>query len=105
MRQNLTFSISTPCAEKWENFSMTASGDLCSSCNKTVVDLTKMSERELLTYLQHKTSNTCGRARRDQLKTYALPSFSTGMLLRAAAVSLFLMMISKPCVTDCFFEQ
>jgi hypothetical protein len=79
---------------------MTSSGGFCSSCNKTVVDLTKMSDKQLLKYLQQKTSHTCGRVRRDQMKTYSFPSISTSMLLRAAAVSLFMLMISKPAVSQ-----
>jgi hypothetical protein len=100
MERNLNLSIPTPCHEQWENFSMTSSGGFCSSCNKTVVDLTKMSDKQLLKYLQQKTSHTCGRVRRDQMKTYSFPSISTSMLLRAAAVSLFMLMISKPAVSQ-----
>ncbi len=100
MERNLNLTIPTPCDEKWENFSMTSSGGFCSSCNKTVVDLTKMSDRALLKYLQHKASNTCGRVRRDQIKSYSFPMLSTQMLLRAAAVSLFCLMISRPAVSQ-----
>jgi hypothetical protein len=100
MERNLNLTIPTPCDEKWENFSMTSSGGFCSSCNKTVVDLTKMSDRELLKYLQQRTSHTCGRVRRDQVKSYASPLLSTRTLLRAAVVSLFCLMISKPAVSQ-----
>jgi hypothetical protein len=100
MNRNLNLTIPTPCHEQWENFSMTSSGGFCSSCNKTVVDLTKMSDGQLLKYLQQKTSHTCGRVRRDQIKTYSFPSLSTRMLLRAAAVSLFMLVISKPAVSQ-----
>jgi hypothetical protein len=100
MERNLNLSIPTPCHEQWENFSMTSSGGFCSSCNKTVVDLTKMSDKQLLKYLQQKTSHTCGRVRRDQIKTYSFPSISTSMLVKAAAVSLFMLMISKPAVSQ-----
>jgi hypothetical protein len=79
---------------------MTSSGGFCSSCNKTVVDLTKMSDRQLLKYLQQKTSHTCGRVRHDQVKSYSLPLFSTRALMRAAVVSLFCLTISKPAVSQ-----
>lgn len=96
MERNLNLTIPTPCHEKWENFSMTTAGGFCSSCNKTVADLTKMSDKEVLKYLQEKTSHTCVRTRRDQLKTYSFPSFTASMLFKAAAISLFLLMINKP---------
>lgn len=100
MERNLNLTISTPCHESWENFAMTSSGGFCSSCRKTVVDLTRMSDKEVLKYLQQKTSHVCARTRRDQLKTYAMPSLTTSMLFKAAAVGLFLLMISKPAVSQ-----
>jgi hypothetical protein len=58
-----------------------------------------MSDREILSYLKHKSEKTCGRFRADQLKTYSHEAplkLNTGLiLLKAGLISLFLMLLSK----------
>jgi hypothetical protein len=99
MKNNVTLSIPNPCAEKWENFTLTQHGGFCSSCSTVVVDFTKMSDGEILSYLKNKSAGTCGRFRSDQLKAYSPQAplrINTGLLLlKAGLISLLLVVVSK----------
>ena len=58
--------IPDPCKEDWQKMTATDSGKYCSSCKKTVVNFTGMSDLEIVTYFsEHK--NICGRFKKSQL--------------------------------------
>ncbi|MTI25520.1 carboxypeptidase-like regulatory domain-containing protein [Fulvivirga kasyanovii] len=99
MQKQLSLSVSKPCSEKWDSFSPTATGGFCSSCSKNVIDFTKMSDAEVIEYFKSASSNTCGRFRKDQLRTYPhqLPSTPrTGYKwLQTGLLSAALVFISK----------
>ena len=60
--------IPKPCSESWEQMAPQAKGRYCSACEKTVVDFTRMSDAELIAFLQKSTDqSTCGRLRNDQM--------------------------------------
>jgi len=67
MRKTIEFSVPVPCHENWNNMTPNEQGRFCSSCQKDVVDFTKMSEYELILYFKNINQNTCGRFRNDQL--------------------------------------
>ena len=71
MQNKISLSVASPCNEKWDGFEHSEKGAFCSSCNKSVIDFTKMSEAEILHYFRQKPSYTCGRFRPDQLKVYS----------------------------------
>ncbi|MGG9971922.1 T9SS type A sorting domain-containing protein [Ferruginibacter sp. SUN002] len=61
-------NIAKPCHENWDAMTPTEKGKFCSSCQKTVVDFTLMSDGELLRYLSSiKEKNICGNLYTDQL--------------------------------------
>ncbi|HET9504808.1 MAG TPA: carboxypeptidase regulatory-like domain-containing protein [Hymenobacter sp.] len=63
-----TLRIPQPCAESWAAMTPAASSRYCATCTKTVVDFTRMTDAEILTYLaQAGRAGTCGRVRADQL--------------------------------------
>jgi hypothetical protein len=99
MKNSYSISIPKPCGENWNNFSPKENGRHCSSCNKVVVDFTKMSDRQILEFLEHKKSNTCGRFRHDQMKTYdvsSAPKINQGFtFLKAGLMSMVFALISK----------
>jgi hypothetical protein len=99
MKTNVSLSIPEPCTENWDNFTTASNGRHCGSCSKTVIDFTKMSDRQILEFLQNKPAHTCGRFRADQLKTYSnhLPvKINPGLtLLKAGFMSLLLALVSK----------
>ncbi len=104
MKKSLTLSIPKPCNEDWNSFTPTATGGFCASCNKNVVDFTHASESEIVTFLTRKPASACGRFKIDQLKTYDLStsdSITPGfMLLRAGLLSLLLLLIGKPGISQ-----
>jgi hypothetical protein len=55
-------NIPEPCHEDWNKMTLKEQGSFCGSCAKTVVDFTKMSDREVIDYLaKTKDQKTCGR--------------------------------------------
>ncbi|SNR29383.1 CarboxypepD_reg-like domain-containing protein [Maribacter sedimenticola] len=70
MKRNMTIGLSTPCNEKFTNFSSTEIGGFCTSCQKEVIDFTQFTDKELVRYLSTATSKTCGRFKPSQLRTY-----------------------------------
>lgn len=71
MKNQLSVSIKTPCSENYNGFSPTKSGGFCNSCEKEVIDFTKMNSKEIINYFKLKSAqNTCGRFNTTQLKTY-----------------------------------
>jgi hypothetical protein len=108
MKMNITLSIPDPCAEKWENFTRTATGGFCSSCQSVVVDFSKMTDAEIVDFLSNKP-RVCGRLRADQLRSYVykpVPKISPGMmLLKAGLLSLVLLAINKPAAAQTSAEK
>jgi hypothetical protein len=71
MKNQFNVSIKTPCSENFNHFSPTKSGGFCNSCEKEVIDFTKMNSKEIINYFKLKsTPNTCGRFNSTQLKTF-----------------------------------
>ena len=71
MSHEINLNISSPCSEKFENFQPTELGGFCRSCQKEVVDFTKMTDSEIFRYFENQKGKTCGRFDQTQLKTYA----------------------------------
>jgi hypothetical protein len=68
MRKQLTISIPQPCHENWENMTLVEQGRFCGSCQKKVIDFSRMSDRELAMFFKKPSSgNSCGRFLEDQL--------------------------------------
>src|SRR5690606_5620792 len=70
----IALNIPTPCSEQWGNFTKTPQGGFCSSCQKTVIDFTTMTDDEILAFFKTKPAHTCGRFRPNQLKLYSMPA-------------------------------
>jgi hypothetical protein len=99
MNRNLTLSIPKPCGEQWEHFTPSSHDGFCSSCNKTVIDFTTMSDEQIFRFFSNNPTLTCGRFRNNQLTTYAIrnqapinPGFA---LLKAGLLSLLFLIVSK----------
>ncbi|SFF25698.1 carboxypeptidase-like regulatory domain-containing protein [Thermoflexibacter ruber] len=73
MAKKVNISIPTPCRENWLAMQTNEQGRFCLSCQKTVIDFTNQSDKEIAeTILQHQ-GKICGRFRQSQLRTIALP--------------------------------
>lgn len=60
-------SVPKPCHENWDDMTPTQKGKHCFSCQKTVVDFSKMSDRQIIRYFQQSKGSTCGRFSNAQL--------------------------------------
>jgi hypothetical protein len=65
--QSLHLAIPTPCNENWDKMTPTEKGRHCAMCNKTVVDFSLYTDRELVEFFKKATGNVCGRAHSYQL--------------------------------------
>lgn len=49
-KKQLTLSIPTPCTEDWNAMTPDKNGKFCASCQKTVVDFSRMTDAEIFNY-------------------------------------------------------
>lgn len=75
MSKKIQLSIPVPCHEDWDKMSPVEKGKFCGSCQKQVVDFTRMSDREVaLFFKKPSTGSVCGRFMTDQLnRDIAIP--------------------------------
>src|SRR5688500_12073448 len=66
--KKLNLIIPTPCHENWDEMSLVEKGKFCGACQKTVVDFTSMSDRQLADFFKKPKSDVCGRFHNDQLE-------------------------------------
>ena len=70
MNPDLKLSIPKPCSANWDIMTPNEKGKFCGLCNLTVVDFTRMTEKEIKEYFtQHYGQKTCGRFNTAQLDT------------------------------------
>ena len=67
MDKSIRVQVKEPCHENWQNMTENEKGRFCGSCQKTVVDFTLMSDKQILDHLSKATGKTCGRFANDQL--------------------------------------
>jgi hypothetical protein len=67
MKNTIKISIPEPCAQKWDEMQPDNNGRFCSSCEKTVVDFTKMDDEGFVAYFQNIKNIPCGRLTERQL--------------------------------------
>lgn len=85
MKKSIQISIPTPCHENWDAMTGADKGRFCTSCQKTVLDFTKSSDREIALVLKN-TENACGRFRTAQLdRDLVLPKEKSSLWMAASA--------------------
>ena len=64
-------SIPKPCNENWNSMSPNKNGRFCNSCNKTVIDFTKMNNPEIQKYFIENSGQEriCGHFKLNQIET------------------------------------
>lgn len=65
-------NIPQPCHQDWNKMNPEQSGRFCSECEKTVIDFTAMSDKQLLEYLK-KSKHLCGRFNDEQVENTNVP--------------------------------
>ncbi len=88
------FEISNPCHEKWKEMSVEDSGRFCSNCQKTVIDISHLDDKALLSFLSAQRSSVCLRALTSQtLRPLASPVLPKPKLYNAAAALGFSLLL------------
>jgi len=67
--KKIHLSIPKPCHEDWNKMKPEEKGRFCASCQKTVIDFTQMSDRQMAEFFRKPGSSVCGRFLNGQLKT------------------------------------
>jgi hypothetical protein len=70
MENSLKISIPTPCHEDLGQMDKTEKGRFCLSCQKEVIDFTKMADEDIVLYFENKkngVASVCGTFRADQV--------------------------------------
>lgn len=95
MKKQLTISIPEPCHEEWEGMTPVERGRFCGSCQKTVVDFSGMTDKQILeVWKENSYAMPCGRYLPSQLNRPMVaspkPGFAAQWLKRAAALLLLI---------------
>ncbi|THU40642.1 T9SS type A sorting domain-containing protein [Niastella caeni] len=70
MSKAVQIQIPSPCHENWQNMTPKEQGRFCGSCQKTVIDFSIMSDKEMLDHISKAAGqHVCGRFSNDQLNT------------------------------------
>lgn len=94
MNKNIfQISIEKPCGEDWKKMTTDANGKFCSSCQKSVIDFTNLSDQQVISLLKNTKGSICGHLSNSQLdrnfKEFIEPKKSYSWLKYAASVLLF----------------
>jgi hypothetical protein len=60
-KKDLKLSIPKPCSQEWDRMTTNNSGRHCDSCQKTVVDFSNFTDKELIEFFKKATGKICGR--------------------------------------------
>jgi len=76
MTNSFRLSVSKPCNENWDSMVPDEVGRYCLTCNKSVIDFSLMTDKEIeLFFIQNNSKDVCGRFKRNQIEriTIQLP--------------------------------
>jgi CarboxypepD_reg-like domain/Secretion system C-terminal sorting domain len=75
MSKHIQLHIPEPCHENWNNMTPVEKGRFCGSCQKQVVDFSRMNDEQLVVFFRKRsTGSVCGRFMQDQLgRSMAVP--------------------------------
>jgi len=94
MKKPIQISIPQPCHEKWADMTPVEKGRFCASCQKTIIDFTTLSDRQIL--LAAKSGeDICARAHNSQLnRNLVVPKEKSSLWAAASAAVLSFLTIS-----------
>lgn len=67
-KNDLQIRIPTSCHENWDTMTPTEIGKFCSSCQKEVIDFSRMSDQEIRRILNSSKETPCGRFNTNQIE-------------------------------------
>jgi len=86
--KELYVHVPEPCHEDWSQMSPVEQGRHCQSCQKTVVDFTRMSKAGIVDYVKSSEGSLCGRFSNDQLNVNLMPARKNKWYAKYAALLL-----------------
>jgi len=99
--KSVEIKIDRPCSEKWESFEKRGINGFCGSCQKEVVDFTKMSNTEIKDYFLNTKGEVCGRMRKNQQGTFTFERTSkTQKFLSSLVAAGAMLMTSIPAISQ-----
>lgn len=105
--------IPKPCGEDWNKMTPNELGSFCKACQKTVVDFSGKSDKEIQKYLlENENQKVCGRFRLDQLEEtrkilkaelpkFEFPSYLLPVITPFRVAVLSLMLFASVALTSC----
>ncbi len=73
MKNEINLEIKQPCSENFNSFKKTEKGGFCNSCEKEVIDFSKMTSDEIINYFKiNSNTKTCGKFNKKQFETLSL---------------------------------
>jgi hypothetical protein len=91
-KKQVHLAVSTPCTEAWDTMKPDKNGRFCGSCQKNVIDFTRLSDTEILNYFTDFKGSSCGRFTEKQLnRTIVEPNLSRPQNHWAWALSALLL--------------
>lgn len=104
MDGNFTIDIPKPCAQPWDEMNPTAKGKFCSHCSTEVIDFTKMTTTQVLTYFQNAAQPVCGRIDTFRLHQLNQPPVQhhqkVGFSLKIAMASVMTLLLTSKAVAQ-----
>lgn len=95
----IRISIPNPCHENWDDMTPADKGRFCASCQKTVLDFTNASDREIASVLKN-SKNACGRFRANQLdRRLIVPKEKSSFWVAASAAVISFLTIGNNVVS------
>src|SRR6185312_17144105 len=67
MKKIFKIAIPKPCQENWENMTPNEKGRHCANCNKTVIDFSLFTDKQLIEFFNNAVGSVCGRFHSYQL--------------------------------------
>ena len=63
----IKLSIPQPCSKTWEQMLPENNSKYCLNCEKTVIDFSQYSDRQIISFFKQHNKNVCGRLSMQQL--------------------------------------
>jgi hypothetical protein len=83
MKKVKSLSIPEPCHEDWDKMSKVEKGRFCSSCSKTVYDVSSFSDKKLINFIES-NDDVCAQMLPSQIGRDLTPAENSSLLSRAA---------------------
>lgn len=98
MRNQIKIEVKSPCKENFNDFTPTKKGGFCQTCDKEVIDFTRMNTDEIIEFFRtNQSKNTCGRFKSKHLNSTLSGNLKAkkGILKRLSFTLIAMFSLSK----------